>query len=181
MRRCSVAHLWIEDEDAAWTVFPLLEARYGLSGLPPRKAEDVSVTTRGVCLLMAVGHGRSAWVLIAPVGTHVCVNGWPLKTGLRVLADRDEVSVGGLPTFFFSSESLARIERLPTLDRAIFCARCKLLIEPDTPAVRCPSCHVWHHQDGDYPCWTYSESCTLCSQPTRLDTGYRWKPTEVWA
>jgi len=97
-----LAHLWIEDAKGTWAVFPLLEAGYRLSTLPPVSIDPAADSSRGVCLLPALAHGKATWVLVAPVGANVRVNGWALKTGLHVMADRDEVEVAGAGTFFFS-------------------------------------------------------------------------------
>ncbi len=180
-RELKVAHLWLTAEDGELTVFPLLDRGYGFGAMPPSKLGAKADSARIVSLLPALAEGKARWVLVAPIGSLVHVNGWPLRTGLRVLLDRDEIEVVGVGTFFFSTESLARVESLPARGRVVHCARCKLVIEQGSPAVRCPACQVWHHQCAEYQCWTYSESCALCSQRTQLDATYRWTPAEVWA
>lgn len=176
-----MAHLWLMDAKRAWVVFPLAEPGYGVDRLPPSVIESVADASRCIALLPAGASPGVSWVLMAPMGAKAQVNGWPLRIGMRVLDDHDEVEIAGVGTFFFSTESLARIEPLPEMERAITCVRCKLPIELESPAVRCPNCRVWHHQGGEYECWTYSEGCAACSFSTRLDDRYRWTPEEAWA
>jgi Zn finger protein HypA/HybF involved in hydrogenase expression len=173
-----VAHLWLMDADGAWDVYPLADSCYLVDRLPPATVGSALDASGGAALLPA--HEQAVWVLVTHANVTARVNGCPLRLGLRVLADRDEIQIAGVGTFFFSTESLARIESLPMLERVIACARCKLPIEPKSPAVRCPSCKVWYHERDDYPCWTYSEHCALCARSTRLDGRYHWRPEESW-
>jgi hypothetical protein len=122
-------------------------------------------------LLCSPSDGQETWVLVGAAQ----VNGMPLLTGIRVLRDRDELQVGGLRAFF-SAEALAAVRPSPAQGERIFCPRCKQEIEKLSPAVRCPQCRVWHHQTAELPCWTYSERCASCNQPTDLNAGYRWTP-----
>jgi hypothetical protein len=121
------------------------------------------------------------WLVMGVTAAGVLLNGEPLRTGIRVLADRDELHVDGVGRVFFSTERLARVEPCPGAEPAVRCVRCKQIIEPGTDAVRCPQCGVWYHQSDDLPCWTYTPHCVLCPQPTALETGYRWTPAEVGA
>jgi hypothetical protein len=133
------------------------------------EAADASPT-----LLRSQSDGRESWVLTGAAR----VNGMPLLTGIRVLRDRDELEIGGLCAFF-STETLALVEPLPHGDTPVFCPRCKQEIAKQSAAVQCPQCRVWHHQSDDLPCWTYSERCALCDQPTDLSADYRWTPEEL--
>ena len=116
------------------------------------------------------------WVVVGSPAVHV--NGAPLDAGIRVLRDRDELRVNA-HRMFFSSEVLAEVVPFPGGDRAVFCPRCKLQIAPESAAVRCPRCGVWHHQSEELPCWTYAERCTLCDQSSRLDAGFGWTPEDL--
>lgn len=120
------------------------------------------------------------WLLLTSDVLAVYVNSMPLRLGLHVLQDRDEIRIGGR-RFFFSAESLARVVPFPGSDRVLLCARCRQQIADGTPAVGCPSSHcgAWHHQTDELPCWTYGATCTLCDQPTALEAGYRWTPMDL--
>jgi hypothetical protein len=113
-------------------------------------------------------------VLLGP--TSVCVNGIALDAGMRVLRDRDELVAGG-ERVFFSTETAAEVVPMPVMERAASCPRCRLPIDPGTPAVRCPRCRVWYHQSDEYPCFTYAP-CALCGEPSTLGAGLQWVPEE---
>ncbi len=113
-------------------------------------------------------------VLIAEAGALVWVNGERVGLGIRVLRDRDAIAVGVGGKFFFSSESLARVERFSET-RGVICARCKGEI-CGGDVVRCPKCGAIHHQTGEFSCWTYAERCAVCEQGTGLDGVFGWTP-----
>jgi hypothetical protein len=143
-----------------------------LSGLPrSRSAAAVSV------LLVPFRAGVAVrWALLAGAGSRVRINGVALAgLGLRVLDHRDEVSLPGVGSAFFSDEELAGTVPLPGSARPIRCGRCLDPIEPGTPAVACPSCRVWHHEREDRRCWTY-DVCSCCRRPTKLGQGLQWAP-----
>jgi hypothetical protein len=165
----SMAHLWTRDQstaESAWAVEPLAGDAVALGGSPGAAA----------LLLRRRDYVPESWVLLA--SSAIAVNGIPLLTGMRVLRNRDELRAADVHVFF-ATERLARVEPFPGTDQAIYCARCKDIIAPQSDAVRCPACHVWHHQSQDMPCWTYSATCALCDQPTDLDAAYRWTPEEL--
>jgi hypothetical protein len=173
-----MAHLWVKDGDEGWAVLPLSGEAVSLAMRPPQKVPAAAADgDEGAVLL--VGHGAGAArrsVLVARVDGAVRVNGLPLVGGLRLLEDRDEIWARGASPVFFSAEELARVEPFPAHEAPKFCARCKLEVQAESPAVRCPACSVWHHQTEEYPCWTYARVCALCNQPTDLAAGYRWTP-----
>ena len=117
------------------------------------------------------------WVIVAPRGAQLRINNVPLTTGIRVLANRDAIRLGDSPSMFFSTEHLAHIEGFPLAD-SVFCGRCKLEIQTHDLAVCCPLCGIWHHEQADHErlCWSYSETCTVCDQPTAASATYRWTP-----
>ena len=159
-----MAHLWTSDPVGAegWALMPL--------------DANTTVLDGSMTLLRRITPEGDIWVLIAPLSARV--NGAPLDAGIRVLRDRDELRVDGHRRFF-STETLATVASFPGGDRAVFCPRCKLQIAPESAAVRCPRCGVWHHQSEELPCWTYAERCTLCDQSSRLDAGFGWTPEDL--
>jgi hypothetical protein len=187
----TVAHLWVwrpNEEASNWAIAPLAETDEGTAVLT--RDGEVQVKLRrgqrepgtGAFIKRLLVQGRETWTLMSrPKGAAVRVNGIPLLAGLRVLRDRDEILFEGANRIYFSSERLAIVEAFPGSGQPAFCPRCKLEITRGTPAVRCPNpdCRIWHHQAEEYPCWTYSEHCSLCNQLTALDSGYRWTPENL--
>jgi hypothetical protein len=180
-------HLWVRDESAAgdWLVTPLDGGAFALpaGAAQPRarrRPAEAARSTTALLLRSRLPDGETGLVM-GVTAAGVLLNGEPLRTGIRVLADRDELHVDGVGRVFFSTERLARVEPCPGAEPAVRCVRCKQIIEPGTDAVRCPQCGVWYHQSDDLPCWTYTPHCVLCPQPTALETGYRWTPAEVGA
>jgi hypothetical protein len=106
----------------------------------------------------------------------VRINGTLDAMGFRLLKDRDEVWVRGLQPFYFSTERLPQVETFPGGAEPVHCPRCHDPILAGSPAVCCPECHTWHHQRPDRECWTYSDKCFFCPQPTALSNHYRWQP-----
>ena len=177
-----MAHLWIKDETNRWCVMPLVDEAFALSQNPPLRLESLQGNDESVsrALLMRGRNGQaSAWLLIAAAGHDVRVNGDATLLGVRVLADRDEINVAGVGEFFFSTESLARVESFAGSTQTIYCPRCRQVIDEGAPTVKCPQCSVWYHQTEELNCWTYAETCALCPQPTDLDAGFRWTPEEL--
>ena len=159
-----MAHLWEGDEDR-WAVVPL-----GVDGFP------LSGTSTEILLLPTQSAVGLNWVLLAGGDTEVRINGLPLKSGIRVLADRDEIRIAGGETYYFSTETLATVQTFAGADRRLFCPRCKDEIAPGDASVKCPQCRLIHHQSEDRPCWTYAETCAACAQRSDLQHGYRWTP-----
>lgn len=163
-----MAHLWVQDLSSRdWSVVTLDGAAAADAGSPVLldDAEAPSADT----LLFDVG---GLWVLIAP--ETVYVNGSPLVGGVRVLRDRDEIRVG-LRRVFFDEEEPARVVPFPGGAQPVHCPRCLRPVSAGEPAVH-SRCGVWHHQTDEFPCWTYSPSCSQCDQPSALDAGYAWSP-----
>ena len=120
-----------------------------------------------------------AWVLLAVDGGEVRINGQPLDTGIRVLADRDEIQVRHSDSFYFSIETLASVKAFEGAAHPVFCPRCKLEIAAGEQSVKCPQCQVTYHQKTELECWTYAETCALCSQQTDLNQGFSWSPVNL--
>ena len=176
-----MAHLWIREPATGWSVLPLGEEDYALDVVPPNalSARPWSQTVPAASLLIPPVAGEATWFLFATGRGGVFVNGLPVPLGMRALADRDEIRLAGAEPAFFSTETLAAVAAYPGAERPVDCPRCLLPIEPGTPAVRCPRCGVWHHENAERNCWTYARTCRLCPQPTALDAGYGWSPEDL--
>jgi hypothetical protein len=183
-----VAQLWLRSNDAEeWTPFRMTARAYDLSVHPPRPLDEEGEpgssprVTAGSVAVVGAGDGARSFALVVSANAGARVNGLPLAAGLRALVDRDEIQAPSFGTCYFSTEELAVVEPLPDAAHVPHCPRCRLPVEPESPAVRCPACQLWHHQTSDYPCWTYAATCAVCPQPTRLDGAYQWTPAEVWS
>ena len=150
-----MAHLWIND-DNEWCVVPL----------------DGDARRFGSQFVAVDGQ----WAVLVEPGSTVLVNGTPVVGDLKILRDRDQVLLPTAGRAFFSTERLAEITPMIETPREIRCPRCKAPVVAGSPAVRCPSCQLWHHQDPYRTCWTYSPVCGGCSQATALDAGFHWTP-----
>ena len=141
----------------------------------PRPIEEQSVAR-----LFPFREGNTdRWVALAGPASHLRVNGIPLAAlGMRVLADRDEVSLPGVGSTYFSTEVRAGVVQFPGAERAVFCGRCRQAIQAGSPAVRCPHCGIWYDQSEELPCWRYSATCAYCENSTALDAGFSWTPAE---
>jgi hypothetical protein len=177
-----MAHLWRrETNEDRWAVIPLESDGIALSPLrrrltPARRGEKL---IDAVVLLPVTEARGDGWVLITATGAEVGINGLPLMSGIRVLSDRDEISIGGRGSYFFSTETLATIEPFASAERRLFCPRCKDELAPGDASVKCPQCRLIHHQSDDRPCWIYAETCAGCSQRSDLQSGYRWTPEAI--
>ena len=180
-----MAHLWIKNEADQWSVLQLQQPAFALTPEGPRPIKDLSGAhglTAGVLLLSTgspTGSKDCKWLLIASAGTEASINGMPLVAGIRVLVDKDEVRVSSLDSYYFSTETFAKVEEFPASDQALFCPRCKQEITQGALAVRCPACGVWHHETEELNCWTYSDACALCAHPTEINGTFRWTPEEL--
>ena len=178
-----MAHLWVRDGETEWAVAPLGGDVFTFVPEAPhiaQRAPDDGETA----LMRATPHDAAVevetlWVLLVSEATQVRVNGSAVVEGIRALDDRDEICGPAVEQCFFSTEQLASVVPSPGGERPTFCPRCKLPVETASPAVRCPVCGVWHHQDDRHPCWSYSEECAVCRHDTDLERGYRWSPEEL--
>ncbi len=164
-----MAVFWVQDEQGQWEPVASNDDTVDLRGvLGPAVAPEIGAAA----VVMKRGEER---ILISNGREGVWVNGEPLVLGIRALRDRDAIRIGARRTAFFSTEALPRITPFPQPHPAP-CARCMTDVVPDSPAVKCPKCGAWHHQSDEFPCWTYTEKCARCDQPTALDGQYHWNP-----
>lgn len=181
-----MAILWVESGQAAepaWAIAPLdgsdlFDLRTDTEASPVKRVRKPTLRPKGAVLRRTQAvKSREMWVLLTPPSVSILVNGAPVLTGIRVLRNKDEIRIAGTGRrFYYSTERLARVETFAGSELVVFCPRCKREITKGSEAVRCPQCQIWHHQSEPLDCWTYSSSCSLCDQPTGLDTGYRWTP-----
>lgn len=177
--------VWRENDESHWAALPLVDDVHPLTEdglLADRRPAEDAASLAPITLLRYPVEAAQRWVLVAQRGTAVSVNGAPLTTGIRDLRDKDEIlfsePAGAARRVYFSTEQLARIEPFPE-GLTARCPRCREPLEPGEPSVRCPTCHVFHHE-GKRRCWTYSELCAACqNQKTALDQGFRWTPEEI--
>ena len=171
-----MAYLWRQDHDNRWHAGTLEENRCTRVS----DAEPSAVPPLAPALVRTVtSEGAERWVVVGDGASGVRVNGQAFP-GIRLLADKDEISVPPRGRFFFSSERLACVEPFDG-SREVSCPRCLRPIKPGDPAVRCPNanCGALHHQMERWWCWTHEESCQLCDQLTRFDAGFRWTPEKL--
>ena len=174
-----MAHLWVEKPDGGqWTAHVLGPDGHRLgAGLADIAGEDMAAGAADVLLRRCAWGSNERWVLIAPMRSGIRVNARPVP-GIRMLADRDEILSAGAGRIFFSTERPPCVE--PFAGAAdTCCALCKLPIETGTPAVGCPNCGVFYHENDKHRCWTRRSTCLLCDYPTALDAGYRWSPEQL--
>ena len=166
-------------EEPAWQVTTCEGGRLELAAVVRAQAGQGCLAPARATLLLAGASAQERWVLLGDES--IRVNGVPLASGIRVLEHRDEIHVGENPPVYFSTERPAVIEAFPGAERPIRCPRCRLEIRPGDLAVRCGRCGIWHHENEEYPCWTYpeAETCAACQvQPTTLDDRLSWFPEE---
>lgn len=178
----AMSHLWVKENDSDWAVFPL---DTDLVRLAPEGPAPLMGRKRLSCLcdplLMRTQDscGQERCVLLSPPRHGARVNGQRVLVGVCVLSDRDVIALGSGQTVWFSSER--RAEVVPFTGEHASCIRCKLPLEPGTPAVLCPApgCGFWHHQSEDKPCWSYTDGCAACGYPTDLNAGFQWSPADL--
>jgi hypothetical protein len=182
-----MAHIWKQIKDGAgdrWAAAALAGDGCAVAcyrdGVELKSPAGVAQLECAAVLILPAGSpgAGSRWTLLAGRGAGVRVNGRPIALGVRALADKDEILVGGR-RLFFSTEELARAVPFSGLAKPAFCPRCKQKIESGDLAVCCPACHAWSHQSEKYPCWTYSLTCPLCAQASALDAGYNFDPATL--
>jgi hypothetical protein len=165
--------LWIQHEqEQRWSPVPLNGEAVALPIDPEQQASAEVDRASAVLLPLSGGSDR---FLIAGSDAAVWINGDPLVLGIRVLRDRDVIRVGAGECVVYSAEALPSVVSFDE-QRQVPCARCKTDITAGFLAVRCPKCGAWHHQGGDLLCWTYTEKCAGCDQPTAMDGCYHWTP-----
>jgi len=174
-----MAHIWLQNKAWEWTAHPLAGDEFSLEAFlneAPGRAPALGGAPSDIQLLKTETDNQENWAVVAGYESGLSINGIPLPLGIRILRDRDEIRWSPDGFGFFSSEELAAVVDFPHCDRKIFCPRCKQEIVPGTPAVRCPSCRIWHHQSEELPCYSYADSCATCTRKTCINGEYEWVP-----
>ncbi len=151
-----MTHLWIQNRDGFWQEHDLADGAVTLStnGPAPTDSSNKSGNPSQPMLVPHSGpHGSETWVLLAGPLSRMRINGLPIPVGIRVLTDRDAITLDAGHTVYFSSERLAEVIPLPgprqrqlcalqTADRTRFAGRAlpglvvRLLVSPERrPAV----------------------------------------------
>jgi len=176
-------HFWFRDAEGKRVAHAHAPASHDLRALFLRGAASTSagLLAKGPAVsVVAFGAGSALrWVVIAGHAAAVRVNGIPLDPiGVRVLAHKDELSLPGVGSAYFSAENLAEVVQFPGADRPVLCGRCRQAISPGAPAVNCPGCGTWYDESAQLPCFSYQPICAFCPQSTSLDAGFTWIPDE---
>jgi len=178
-----MSHLFLQDAAGKWTAYPIDAANLALHAflLPAVLGGSPSPleSGRAVGLLSFRAGNVERWVVMARPDAPLRVNGVPLDAiGLRVLADRDEISIPGAGSAYYSAEALPEIVPFPGADRVVLCGRCRQEIVRGNPCVKCPGCGTAYHETKNLNCFSYHEHCTFCPAATALDAGLNWFPEE---
>ena len=123
-----MSHFWFRDTEGKRVAHVLPAASHDLRALFLRGP---------AARVVAFGAGSALrWVVIAGPAAAVRVNGIPLDPiGVRVLAHKDELSLPGGGSAYFSAENLAEVVQFPVIDRPVLCGRCRQAISSGAPAV----------------------------------------------
>jgi DNA-directed RNA polymerase subunit RPC12/RpoP len=176
-----MSHVWTYEDGAGLTARELPRSASVIGVYFSNEIRLLSDCTTAATTLLVRSAGTSheeRWVLITREH-ELRVNGRAVAGGAVALADRDEIRMGAARAYF-STERAAEIEPYPHAS-SVVCARCRSEITHGTPAIRCPRCDVWHHQDDRRPCYTYTETCSTCSRSTDLARGFEWTPAALYA
>lgn len=158
-----MAHLWMPGADGQLVEHVIDAAGWDGHGLSVRCARlDADET----------------WVVLAGCDGIALVNGAPVALGLRSLDSRDEIRAHDGTRVIFADEHVAQVVAFPGAGPGVRCARCTGDLESGTPAVQCPTCGAWFHEQADFPCWTSAASCTLCGHHAGPADAHTWRPEE---
>jgi hypothetical protein len=178
-----MAYLWQNFNNENWIPTELSDSVILSNDKIKSVDRQVSLTQKGTVFLYAhhLDSQSTRWILFSAPESRVSINDEAFNTGMRILADRDAITVAPHRSMYISMERHPEIETFGGTDAA-FCPRCKLEIQQDDQVVCCPQCLVFHHhkeQVGE-SCWEYAETCTLCNQPTELNSSsFNWTPEEL--
>ncbi len=175
-------YLWSLNRDLDWIPRQLAED-------PGNPVENMVVADLDI-VKPRDGRFNEKYVLLWSPQHTVRLNGLQLTSGIRILADRDEIRVNNDPPVFFSSEQLVTDEVYEASDTGdkggpasdALCPRCEKPLIEGKPVVRCPGCSLAYHyssSDKNRDCWGFASKCS-CGHSTEMGNGFRWTPHEVW-
>jgi hypothetical protein len=154
-------YIWYREGSDVWTAWSLSEGTLDVGGDTPkeyspeescdrRNSGSAEVPSNGGAVVFRVDDDRLAetWVLVWGREREVRLNGLRLSTGIRVLADRDEIKIDSFEPVFFSGESRPRVELFPGAESEVICPRCKRTIEKNSSMVRCDIPRRWTRTFG---------------------------------
>jgi len=178
-----VAHLFVRTPEHKWAAQALAADGLDLRLLlAPDRADTPAGATRPGRTARIVAHRNGdalRWLILAGPDAHLHVNGVPLGAiGMRALSDRDEISLPGVGSVFYSAEVLAEVVAFPGADHVVLCGRCRQEIKAGSPVVKCPGCGTWYDETKELNCFSYQTHCAFCPQTTALDAGFNWIPAE---
>jgi len=118
------------------------------------------------------------FALVAPARARVRINGEPLRAGIRVLGDRDEIRLGDT-LVYFAAYSPPRVTSFSEAEHgSLHCPICTRALSG--PVVRCPRCGRFFcetDETEEFPCWTGGPTCPSGDgQPTALGAEFDWVP-----
>jgi hypothetical protein len=160
----AMAQLWIPAGDGQFDAHPL---------------DAKGWRDSGVQIMRALTACSESWVVVTGAASVVLVNGLPIVAGLRTLDSRDEIRTANGVRLVFSDERLAQVLPFPGDRPGARCARCTGDLEAGAGAVCCPVCGAWHHEAGEYPCWTSVGACQACGHVATPGADGGWKPEEA--
>ncbi|MEY2410116.1 MAG: Prokaryotic finger family 1 [Verrucomicrobiota bacterium] len=168
-----MAHLWISDLNE-WKAQRLASDLFPLETGVPAESRGVMLRRSGTAPAIAT------WYLLAPPAVPVHVNGIHVALGICALRDKDEIRLAGAEPLFFSTEEMVEVEPFAGAAQSR-CPRCTKILESRAPAVRCPGCGTWYHEETDRACFTYGENpiCVACGADAVVGGGFAWSPEEL--
>lgn len=175
-----MALVWIvERETGEWAARPLSgEAlRLGERGVEPVPVDAAEPLGPVLRRYGAGPAGRPRWALLAEPGRKVRANGEAVETGIRVLRNRDLLTLAG-QQFVFSTEELPFAEPVPEDRIGTRCARCTRAFVSGEVVVLCPRCGTAHHAMETLACWSYRPRCATCDASTSGEE-YAWTPDSL--
>jgi hypothetical protein len=206
-QEATMAQIFLQDSADAWAILSLDDRRYRLASACGRRHSDSSAQrpargqrppeiflggrlSRSGALLLRHQNTQSSdgrdttsapsedWALLAGPDARLLLNGMPLSLGIAVLHHGDEICFEDGAPIYLSTERRACVETYSASD-APDCPRCASPIAQGDSVVVCPNCSVIYHQRSDRGCFTYSESCALCDQPSDLTAELCWTPEGI--
>jgi hypothetical protein len=121
----------------------------------------------------------NSWYLLASSNAAVSINTVVVRNGIRVLHDKDLIRWGD-QQFYFTTDGPLLPAPFPGSGAPCLCPRCKTEILPGRLAIHC-HCGIWVHEDASIakPCFSYGETCPVCSQRTDQAAAFSFNPQEL--